>query len=87
MKLFIGSLPYEMSEEELRELFEAHGEVLSVKIIIDRDTGRSKGFGFVEYSSEDDARDAINKLNNSSVKGRNIVVNEAREKSASPRRF
>ena len=78
MKLFVGSLPFETSEEELKSMFASHGAVASAKIIIDRETGRSRGFGFVEMGNETEAKAAMTALNGSNVGGRQIVVNEAR---------
>lgn len=78
IKLFVGSLPYSVNDEELAAIFAEVGTVESAKVIVDRDTQRSKGFGFVEMSSDDEARAAINKLNGKEVSGRTIVVNEAR---------
>ena len=80
-KLFVGSLPWSINDNKLRETFEAHGTVLSAKIISDRDTGRSRGFGFVEMENPTDAEKAIRALNNSELDGRNIVVNEAKARS------
>ncbi|GAB4389633.1 MAG: RNA-binding protein [Thermodesulfovibrionales bacterium] len=77
-KIYVGNLSYKADEESLRELFEKSGEVLSVKIITDAATGQSRGFGFVEMSSDEDAEKAIASLNGSSFMDRNIVVNEAR---------
>lgn len=77
-KLFIGSLPYSVSEAELQEHFSQIGTVLSVKIITDRYSGQSKGFGFVEMSTSKEAQEAIQKLNNSTLAGRTIIVNEAK---------
>jgi RNA recognition motif-containing protein len=77
-KLFVGSLPYSTTDDSLADFFAAAGTVVSAKVIIDRETGRSKGFGFVEMSSEDEAKAAIDKLNGSEMEGRSIVVNEAR---------
>lgn len=77
-KLYVGRLPYATTDEELSELFAAHGTVESAKVITDRDTGRSKGFGFVEMSSEDEAQAAIQALNDSEVQGRQITVSVAR---------
>lgn len=76
-KLFVGSLPWSIDDNSLQETFEAHGNVVSAKIVKDRDTGRSRGFGFVEMESSTEANNAINALNNSELKGRNIVVNKA----------
>ena len=77
-KLYVGNLPYDLPEEELRTLFTASGQVASVRLITDRETGRPKGFGFVEMSSDAEALDAIQKLNGSTVGNRRIVVSEAR---------
>lgn len=83
MNIFVGSLPYTLGEAELKELFEAYGEVSSVKVINDRETGRSKGFGFVEMPDDESAQSAITALNGSSVKGRNIAVSQAEQKKPS----
>ena len=80
MNIFVGSLPFKIEEADLKELFEAYGEVISVKIINDRETGRSKGFGFVEMAEDEAAKKAIADLNGSEVAGRNIVVNQAEDK-------
>ena len=77
-KLFVGSLPWSVKDNTLQEIFEAHGTVVSAKIITDRETGRSRGFGFVEMENSSDADNAIKALNNSELDGRNIVVNEAK---------
>ena len=79
-KLFVGSLPYSMTNEELEALFAKFGTVESAVIIFDRDSNRSKGFGFVEMSSDEEANAAIAELNESEQDGRKIVVNEARPK-------
>ena len=80
MNIFVGSLPFKLEEADLKELFEAFGEVDSVKIINDRETGRSKGFGFVEMADDEAANKAIAELNGREVAGRNIVVNQAEDK-------
>jgi len=77
-KLYVGNLSYESDEESLREEFAKSGEVQSVKIITDAATGRSRGFGFVEMASDEDAEKAMNALNGSIFMGRNLVVKEAR---------
>src|SRR5438132_10933456 len=77
-KLFVGSLPYTTTDEELADMFSDSGTVVSAKVIIDRDTGRSKGFGFVEMSTDEEAKKAISDKNGASINGRTIVVNEAR---------
>jgi len=78
--IFVGNLDFNTSEDELRQLFEAHGQVDRVAIMTDRDTGRSRGFGFVEMSSAEDGEKAIAALNGSQVGGRTLNVNEARPK-------
>ena len=86
-KLFVGSLPWSIDDRALEELFAEFGQVTSAKVIIDRETNRSKGFGFVEFDDDEAAKAAINKLNNSDVQGRTIVVNEARpQEPRAPRR-
>ena len=84
-KLYVGGLPYATTENELEDLFSEHGTVESVRVITDRMTGRSKGFGFVEMGSQAEAEAAIEKLNNFELEGRTLVVNEAkpREKRGS----
>jgi RNA recognition motif-containing protein len=77
-KLFIGSLPWSINDQSLESIFEKFGTVISAKVIMDRATGRSKGFGFVEMENQSDANDAIKSLNNSEIDGRSIVVNEAK---------
>jgi len=77
-KLYVGSIPFAATEEDLSNLFATIGEVESVKIITDPGTGRSKGFGFIEMASEEDAKKAIDDLNGKSFMERSIVVNEAR---------
>lgn len=77
-KMFVGGLPYEVDEAKLREVFGPYGKVVSAKVIMDRETGRSKGFGFVEMSTDDEAKAATDKLNNSMLGERKIFVNEAR---------
>jgi len=78
VQIYAGNLSYRMTEDSLRELFEQHGEVTSVKIIRDRETGRAKGFGFVEMSDQEKAENAIKKLDGAEVEGRNIKVNFAK---------
>lgn len=86
MNIFVGSLPFSLEESELREFFEEYGEVSSVKIISDKFSGRSKGFGFVEMSDDEQAKKAIEELNGAEVDGRTIVVNKSEEKKDGPRR-
>ncbi|MCD8741480.1 RNA-binding protein [Mucilaginibacter roseus] len=83
MNIFVGSLPYQLQEEDLRALFEPFGEVSSAKLIMDRETGRSKGFGFVEMPDDESAQTAIDALNKSEVKGRSIAVSQAENKKPS----
>jgi cold-inducible RNA-binding protein len=80
LKLYVGKLPYRTTEQDLSDLFGQYGEVVSATVIIDRETGRSKGFGFVEMSNDQDAQNAMNQLNNSTLEGRTIVVNEAHDR-------
>ena len=80
-KLFVGSLPWSINDEELKETFEKHGTVVSAKVVTDRNTSRSRGFGFVEMESASDANNAIKALNNLELNGRNIVVNEAKSRN------
>jgi RNA recognition motif-containing protein len=84
--IYVGNLPYQLTEDELREAFLQFGEVSSVKIISDRDTGRSKGFGFVEMDVQSEAEEAIKQLDGAALKGRNLKVNQARPKNDKPRR-
>ncbi len=77
-KLYVGNLPYSVSDSDLQQMFEAHGTVVSAQVIMDRDTGRSKGFGFVEMSSDAEAQAAIAALNGKESGGRSLTVNEAR---------
>jgi len=81
MNIYVGNLPYNVVEEDLKEIFEEYGEVSSVKIISDKLTGRSKGFGFVEMDDDQEANKAIEELNNAELSGRNIKVNESRPRS------
>ncbi|MEI6093518.1 MAG: RNA-binding protein [bacterium] len=82
-KLYVGNLPYSVSDSSLNELFSKVGEVVSAKVITDADSGRSKGFGFVEMSNSDDAQKAIEQFDNTELDGRNIKVNEAKPKTDS----
>lgn len=77
-KIYVGNLPFSATNDSLNEMFSKFGTVTSAKIVMDRDTNRSKGFGFVEMSSDSEASAAIDKLNGSDVGGRSLVVNEAR---------
>lgn len=80
-KIYVGNLPYQTTEQELETMFSEYGQVNSVAIIIDRQTGRSRGFGFVEMENEAKAAAAIEGLNKTEMGGRNLVVNEARERA------
>lgn len=80
MNIYVGNLSYGSNEETLRTLFESHGEVESVSIIMDRNTGRSRGFGFVEMPNDEEAKAAIAELDNKETDGRQLRVNEARPK-------
>ncbi len=77
-KLYVGNLSHDITDNELQDIFEAHGSVLSAQVIVDRETRRSKGFGFVEMSSEEEAQTAIDALNSTEVQGRALTVNIAR---------
>lgn len=78
MKLYVGNLSFSTTEAQLRQLFEAHGQVASASLVMDRDTGRPRGFGFVEFPNDDEARAAIEALSGKNVDGRTITVNEAK---------
>jgi RNA recognition motif-containing protein len=80
MNIFVGNLNYSITEDDMREIFEEYGELTSVKLITDKFTGRSKGFGFVEMADADEAKKAIEELNGAEVEGRSMVVNESIEK-------
>jgi len=86
VKLFVGSLPFSTTDDELNQLFAQYGSVDTAKVLTDRETGRSRGFGFVEMGNDSEAKAAIDALHNSEVGGRNIVVNEARPREDRPRR-
>jgi cold-inducible RNA-binding protein len=77
-RLYVGNLPWSVNDQKLQEIFSAHGSVVSAKVISDKYTQRSKGFGFVEFENDDDADKAIKALNESDMEGRKIIVNEAR---------
>jgi RNA recognition motif-containing protein len=84
-KLFVGSLPYNTTSDDLQTLFAQFGNIVSTAVITDRDSGRSKGFGFVEFENDDDAKAAVKALDGSDLEGRRIIVNEARPKEDRPR--
>lgn len=77
-KLYVGGLPYSVTDEKLSEIFSKFGEIVSAKVIVDKFTGRSKGFGFVEFGSEKEAQKAIKEMDGSELEGRKIIVNVAR---------
>jgi hypothetical protein len=85
-KLYVGNLPYSFRDEDLQQAFAAHGSVTSAKVMMERDTGRSKGFGFVEMGSDAEAQAAINGMNGQQFGGRGLVVNEARPMEPRPPR-
>lgn len=78
MKLYVGNLPFSTSESELREMFSQFGDVASASLVMDRETGRPRGFGFVEFASDDEARAAIEGMHGKNIGGRDLTVNEAR---------
>lgn len=85
-KLYVGNLPYTVRDDDLQQAFSAYGAVNSAKVMMERDTGRSKGFGFVEMGSDAEAQSAIEGMNGQSLGGRSLVVNEARPMEARPPR-
>ena len=87
MNIYVGNLDYEVNDYDLAEIFEEYGIVSSSKIIMDKFTGRSKGFGFVEMNDHDEAKNAISKLNGTTFENREIVVNEARPRKNNFNRF
>jgi len=86
MNIYVGNLAYETTDEQLRELFTQFGEVQSASVIMDRVTGRSRGFGFVDMADDAQAQQAIDALNTKEIGGRVLTVNQARDKSSRPRR-
>lgn len=84
-EVYVGNLPFEVTEEDLRQAFSQYGEVSSVKILTDRETGRPRGFGFVEMPDAGQAKEAIENLNETEIAGRSVTVNEARPKRERPR--
>lgn len=80
-KLFVGGLSWDTTDDGLRQAFQVHGEITEAKVITDRETGRSRGFGFVTFAADENAKSAISKLDGSSLDGKTIKVNEAQEKS------
>jgi RNA recognition motif-containing protein len=85
MNIYVANVPFKASEQELKELFEEYGEVSSAKIIMDKETQRSRGFAFIEMPDDSAAKQAITKLNGSDFLGKQLVVNEAKPKTDSPR--
>ncbi|MBE6364352.1 MAG: RNA-binding protein [Lentisphaerae bacterium] len=85
MNIYVGNLPYSTTPDDLREVFAAFGEVAAARIVNDRETGRAKGFGFVEMPNDEEAKKAIEALNGNDIGGRKAVVNEARPRE--PRQF
>lgn len=86
MDIYVGNIPYDLSDDELNSIFGAHGEVTSAKVIIDRETGRSKGFAFVTMANEDEANAAVDALNGAEIGGRPAKVNIARPREERPPR-
>ena len=86
MNIYVGNLPYGIRDEKLGEMFAEFGDVTSSKVIVDRETGRSKGFGFIEMSDDAAAKEAIEQLNGKEFDGRAIKVNEAKPREERPRR-
>ena len=84
MNIYVGNLAYSLQDDELQEIFAEYGAVVSAKIIIDKMTNKSKGFGFVEMSNDDEAKNAIEHLNQAELEGRTLIVNEARERTERP---
>ena len=84
MNLYVGNLSWTMTEDDLRNLFEQYGTVTSIKIVKDRETGRSKGFGFVEMENDTEPQNALSSLYDKEILGRKIVINEAQERPAKP---
>ena len=86
MNIYVGNMAYSMTEDELRDLFSNYGTVSSARLVTDRDTGRAKGFGFVEMADANEANAAIEAINGTKQGGRELVVNEARPREERPRR-
>jgi len=82
-KIYVGNLPFSCTDSELQAMFEQHGAVQSASVVMDRETGRSRGFGFVEMANNDEADRAINELNGAPINGRTLTVNEARPRENS----
>ena len=86
MRIYVGNLSWTADENELRDAFAAHGEVTSVQVITDRETGRSRGFAFVEMANDAEAKNAISAVNNKEIDGRQLKVNEAKPRNERPER-
>ena len=86
MKIYVGNLSYKMTDEEMEKLFAAFGSVTESKVIMDRESGRSKGFGFIEMTNQEEGEEAIKQLDGKEIDGRNIKVNVAKPKENKPRR-
>lgn len=86
-KIFVGSLSYNATDDDLAQFFAGAGTVVSAKVIMDRDTNRSKGFGFVEMSSDEEAKQAIDQLNGKDLAGRPVALSEARPQAPRPNRY
>ena len=84
IRLYVGNLPYTVTKQRLEEIFSPFGNMTECSVISDKFSGRSKGFGFVEFESDDSAKEAIEKLNGTDMDGRNLIVNEARPKEERP---
>lgn len=82
MRLYVGNLPFSLTDDELRSMFEQFGSITSARLVIDRETGRPRGFGFVEFASSADGQKAIDQMNGQDCRGRPLVVNEARDRQA-----
>ena len=85
MRIYVGNLSWTADENELRDAFAAHGEVTSVQVITDRETGRSRGFAFVEMGNDAEAKEAISAVDNKEIAGREVKVNEAKPRNEKPR--
>ena len=85
MNIYVANVPFKASEQDLKDLFQEYGEVSSAKIIMDKETQRSRGFAFVDMPDDNEAKQAISKLNGFNLLGKDLVVNEARPKTDSPR--
>ena len=87
MRLYVGNLPFSVSSEDLEQMFSGYGEVTSSQVISDRDTGRSRGFGFVEFADDEAGRKAIEEMDGNDSGGRRLTVNVARAREERPRRY